>query len=639
MPPTQTSAGSAFGRATEFILPAGVIACLLVMLVPLPAAMIDVLLIGSIALSVVVLLTTIYVRTPLEFNVFPTLLLAATLMRLVLNIATTRLILTQAGTSGLRAAGGVIQSFGDFVAGGNLVVGLIIFSIILLIQFVVITKGASRISEVAARFALDGMPGRQMAIDADLNAGLIDSETAQNQRSEIQQQADFLGAMDGASKFVRGDAIAGLFITMVNIVGGLVIGVMQLGMGPAEAGQIFTKLTIGDGLASQLPALLIALAAGLLVTRGNKSTNLPTEFLNQIFSRPQALAVAAAFLALLMLTSLPRLPLIVLASACVGLSFSLSRSNKKKQTPQAEPTQDTQPKIEDLLAVDPLAIEIGIGLIRIADRSRGGDLLDRIQRVRENVAANIGIVMPKVRVRDNSRLKPNQYRIKIFESVVAEETARSSAVVARHLLDSIEQHACEILTRDATRYLIDQLKQTQPVVVSELFSGNLTLAEVQQVLQNLLREQVPIRQLATILEAIQDNASRTPNPLLLAEYARQRLSRTITTQASDSNGTLHVICLGTDMEIQIREAAEYSDYGISVRVPPLLTEQLHEQIGHAVGHAAPNEIHLLVPSDIRPAVRHLTESRYPTLMVLGNDEVTRDTTIHVAATVDTMAAA
>ena len=357
---SQSGTSRFWGRATELILPAGVVSCVLVILVPLPSALIDTLLVASITMSVVVLLTTIYVRRPLEFSIFPTLLLAATLSRLVLNVATTRLILTQAHQHGSRAAGGVIQSFGDFVAQGNVVVGVIIFAIIVLIQFVVITKGATRISEVAARFALDGMPGRQMAIDADLNSGLIDKETAQHRRLEIHQQADFLGAMDGASKFVRGDAIAGLLITLVNVVGGLTIGVMQFGMGPIEAGGLYTKLTIGDGLASQLPALLIALAAGLLVTRSSTATNLPQEFLKQIFSRPQALGVAAVFLGLLVFTSLPRIPLIALALGCTGIALILVRGNNARRSeaalPESKPAFDETPKVEELLVVDPLEI-------------------------------------------------------------------------------------------------------------------------------------------------------------------------------------------------------------------------------------------------------------------------------------------
>ena len=322
-------------RYRDLVLPLGIIGCLVVILVPLPPMLMDMLLAANITVGVIVLLTTVYVATPLEFSIFPSLLLATTLARLVLNVATTRLILTGADTRGMEAAGGVIQSFGEFVAGDRIEVGLIIFVIIVLIQFIVITKGATRISEVAARFALDGMPGRQMAIDADLNAGLIDEKEAQKRRQEINAQADFYGAMDGASKFVRGDAIAGIVITIVNVIGGLYIGVVQSGMTLTEAGSLFTKLTIGDGLVSQVPALLISLAAGLLVTRSAQKTNLPVQFLQQLFGNPKALAVAGGFLSLLIVTNLPALPTATLGLGCIGLAVVMNRQNTRRHGEEA----------------------------------------------------------------------------------------------------------------------------------------------------------------------------------------------------------------------------------------------------------------------------------------------------------------
>ena len=337
--------GGILGRTQDLILPVAIIASVLVIMVPLPAALMDVLLAGNITVAVLVLLTTIYVRTPLEFSVFPSLLLATTLARLVLNVATTRLILTRAGTDGLNAAGHVVASFADFVAGDKIVVGLIIFVIIIVIQFVVITKGATRISEVAARFALDGMPGKQMAIDADLNAGIIDEREAQTRRTEITRQADFYGAMDGASKFVRGDAIAGIIITVINIVGGLIIGMAEHGMPLAEAARLYTQLTIGDGLVSQVPAFLISLAAGLLVTRSTQKSNMPREFMQQIFSRPQALAVTGGFLSILVFTSLPRVPLLMLGAACIGLARMMTRRESREAeaaAQQADKAQDRQ---------------------------------------------------------------------------------------------------------------------------------------------------------------------------------------------------------------------------------------------------------------------------------------------------------
>jgi len=496
----------------ELILPVGIITSVLVILVPLPSFLMDILLSANITIAVIVLLTTIYVSQPLEFSIFPSLLLATTLGRLVLNVASTRLILTRADTEHLAAAGQVIRSFGEFVAGDKIIVGLIIFIIIIVIQFVVITKGATRISEVAARFALDGMPGRQMAIDADLNAGVIDEKEAQRRRLEITQQADFFGSMDGASKFVRGDAIAGIIITLINIVGGLVIGVLEAHMSLTEAASLFTKLTIGDGLVSQIPAFLISLAAALLVTRSSQDSNLPKDFLRQLFSRPQALAVAGGFLGILVFTSLPRIPLLTIGTGCGVLAMMLTRQQQKqsevanaREQAEAEKAKQAPDRIEDFLVVDPMEVEIGVGLIRLADPRRGGDLLPRVTGVRQTVASDIGIVLPKVRIRDNMRLGENQYRIKIIGNPIAdgevqpdrllamdsgmtkgpipgEETrdpafdqraiwidqglrdraemlgytpVEPAAVLATHLQEVVRRHADELLTRDATKHLLD----------------------------------------------------------------------------------------------------------------------------------------------------------------------------------------
>ncbi|MGB1927016.1 MAG: FHIPEP family type III secretion protein, partial [Rubripirellula sp.] len=385
-------------RHRDLILPISLIGCIVVILTPLPAVILDMLIAGNITVAVLVLLTAIHVGRPLEFSVFPTLLLATTLARLVLNIATTRLILTGAARDGVSAAGNMIESFGTFVAGDRIEVGLIIFVILIVIQFVVITKGATRISEVAARFALDGMPGRQMAIDADLNAGVIDEQTAKARRDEITEQADFYGTMDGASKFVRGDAIAAIIITGVNIVGGLYVGVFHLDMTFSLAASTFTKLTIGDGLVSQLPALLISLAAGFLVTRSSKQTNLPIQILQQLLSNSRALSVAGCFLLVLVLTKLPAMPVMTLGAGCVGLALVVGRQQHQQQQLEDEHANlaaleaenaARRPRIEDLLTVDPMEISIGVGLLDLADPSRGGDLMERITTLRQSIAADL----------------------------------------------------------------------------------------------------------------------------------------------------------------------------------------------------------------------------------------------------------
>ncbi len=677
-------------RAQDLILPIGLIASVLVILVPLPPSLMDVLLSANVTVAVIMLLTTVYVKTPLEFSIFPSLLLATTLFRLVLNVATTRLILTRGGVAGMEAAGGVVQSFGEFVAGNDIVVGLILFVIIVVIQFVVITKGATRISEVAARFALDGMPGRQMAIDADLNAGIIDEHEAQRRRQEITRQADFFGAMDGASKFVRGDAVAGIIITLINIIGGLLIGVIEAGMPLRQAASVFTKLTIGDGLVTQVPAFLISLAAGLLVTRSSYEVNLPGEFLKQLFARPQALAVAGAFLSILIFTSLPRIPLFVLGFGCFGLAVMLSRrtaqvraaADAQKKAEEAKPPAE---RVEDYLLVDPMELEIGVGLIRLADPKRGGDLLDRIQRIRQNVAAEIGIILPKVRIRDNFHLDQQQYRVKIAGMPVAAGNVRPEmflaidsgmttgkvageptkdpafgtpalwitpqardqaemygytvvepgAVVATHLTETIRRHADEILTRDATKHLLDELKKTSPAVVDELVPGQMKVAEVQQILQALLREFVPIRQLGAILEALGDYAGRTKDPIVLTEMVRARLARTISTRYRDQAGTLHVVTLDPALEDRIKAGCEHTDRGLFVRMSPAAVEATCRAIAAGVENLTRKGLSpiVLVSPQIRAVLRQITHPHLPDLVVLSYNEITRDTRIESAAMV------
>lgn len=680
-----------FTRWQDLILPVMLIASVFVILVPMPVGVMDVLLSANITVSLIVLLTTIYVQTPLEFSIFPSLLLATTLGRLVLNVASTRLILAHGGEHGLEAAGGVIRGFGEFVAGNNTVVGLVLFVIIIVIQFVVITKGATRISEVAARFALDGMPGRQMAIDADLSNGVIDEHEAQRRRAEITQQADFFGAMDGASKFVRGDAIAGIIITLINIIGGLVIGVLESGMTIAEAAEVFTKLSIGDGLVSQVPALLISLAAGLLVTRSSQKTNLPAEFVQQLFARPQSLAVAACALGLLVFTDLPTIPLVSLSAGCVALAVVLRRGKQREVAAdarlKAQAAENKKPdeRIEDFLAIDPMEIEIGVGLIRLADPGRGGDLLPRITGVRQTVASEIGIVLPKVRIRDNMRLNERFYRIKIANSAVAEgivhpdkllamesgvvtgklpgestrdpafgqpaiwieaglrdragmlgyTTVEPSSVMATHLKEVVKQHADELVTRDATKKLIDELKKTSPAVVDELIPSQMKLAEVQQVLQMLLREQVPVRQLSVILETLGDFITRTKDPIWLTEYVRHRLARTICTRYRDNENRLFVVTLDPAFEDRIAAGIEHTERGLFLRMAPPAIEKSCDAIAKELDKLTKlgKQPIILVSPQIRPGLKQMTQTRLPRLVVLSYNELTRDTKIEAVGLV------
>ncbi|NLY00076.1 MAG: flagellar biosynthesis protein FlhA [Rhodopirellula sp.] len=687
---SRAGAALPLARAQDLILPVGLIASVLVILVPLPPQLMDVLLAANITVAVIVLLTTIYVRTPLEFSIFPSLLLATTLFRLVLNVATTRLILTEAESDGLMAAGGVVKGFGEFVTGGRIVVGLIIFVIIIVIQFVVITKGATRISEVAARFALDGMPGRQMAIDADLNAGIIDEHEAQRRRKEITEQADFFGSMDGASKFVRGDAIAGIIITLINIVGGLFIGVVESGMELGEAASVFTTLTIGDGLVSQVPAFLISLAAGLLVTRSSNESDLPAEFIKQLFTRPQVLVVASGFLGILIFTKLPAAPLSLVAIGCAGLAMTITRATARTKATvdaekKAEQTRKPEERVEDYLMIDPMEVGIGLGLIRLADPKRGGDLLERIHRIRQNIAADIGIILPKVRIRDSFQLEQQQYQFSIagmpvamgavypnmllaidsgmttskVPGIAAKEPAFGTpavwiepslqdqaqmfgytvvdpgAVIATHLTETVREHADEILTRDAAKHLIDELKQNSPAVVDELIPGQMKLSEVQQILQLLLHEQVPIRQLATVLEALGDSASRTKDPITLTELVRARLARVISTRYRDRDGTLHVITLDPPMEDRIRAGFDHTERGLMVRMSPQAIEKTCRSIAVEIEKLtrAGHRPILLVSPQIRVGLKRITEPHLPKLIVLSYNEITRDTRIESVAMV------
>ncbi len=564
-------------RHHGLVFPLAIIGAILVIIMPLPPALLDLLLAVNITLSILILMATISVETPLEMSVFPSVLLGTTLLRLVLNVASTRLILTRADTAGTAAAGGIIQKFGELVAGDRVVVGMVIFAIIVVIQFVVITKGATRISEVSARFVLDAMPGRQMAIDADLGAGLIDEATARRSREELSRNADFFGAMDGASKFVRGDAVAGMVITLVNIFGGLYVGVIDAGMSLSHAADVYTRLTIGDGLSSQVPAFILALAAALLITRSSTPIKLGDEAVRQLTNHPESLVMAGLFAVLLAATSFPRLPLISLGALCTAGAYWISRSRHKPETPEPERSVDPEPamRIEEFLHINPMELEIGYGLLRLADRSRGGDLIERLQQLRQQTAQDLGLILPKVQIRDNLDLQPQSYVVRIRGKTVSTGTIPVDCWLARgrqstptislgapapdlpfgpncwwidagrrayaerqgfQVLDAtgtilfdlrqiIDVNAADLLSRDQVKRLLDSLKERAPVLVEDVVPGLLSTGQVHRVLQSLLRERRSIRDMETILEALGDHAAICKEITELTDFVRDRLDR------------------------------------------------------------------------------------------------------------------
>jgi flagellar biosynthesis protein FlhA len=677
------------------IFPLSLIALIGVFLVPLPPAVLDLLLVFNIALSIVVLVTTIYVKSPLEFAVFPSLLLATTLFRLVLNVATTRLILT-AGNGGLspeqakHAAGEVVLAFSSFVTSGSLAVGIIIFVIIFIIQFVVITKGATRISEVFARFTLDAMPGKQMAIDADLNSGHITEAQARERREAIAHEADFYGAMDGASKFVRGDAIAALIITFVNILGGIYVGMVDHKWPLMETLELYTVLTIGDGLVSQVPAFIVSLGAGLIVTRSSSKSDLGEEVLGQLLTNPKPLLVAGGFLGVMAFTGLPAVPLLVLGACCGGVAFVLGRSEKQRRAAAAaaaveqERTAAKEPeKVEKLLDVDPMELEVGYGLVRLVDASKGGDLLDRISLIRRQIASELGIIVPPIRIRDNIQLGANDYVVRVKgnaigrgvtypeqylamdsgavsgEIVGATQTVEpafglpaywitepqraqaelmnytvveASAVLATHLTELVKGHAHELLTRQETKNLIENLKQRVPALVEEVIPTLVKPGELQRVLQNLLRERVPIRDLETILEAVGDSATRTKDVDVLTEYARNALARTICKQYVDDQDRLSCVTLDPALEEFVAGHVD-RERGGAITMPPTTQQQIVQNIGGKVTEliqTGRNAVVLCSPQ-IRGVIRRMIEASLPQVAVLAYNEVTGDVAVEAVA--------
>lgn len=668
-----TSIQSRIKSHIDVIAAIGIIGVVIMMVVPLPTALLDVLLTFNITLSVLILLIAVFTTHPLDFSVLPSLLLAATLFRLSLNISTTRLILLNGD------AGQVIEAFGSFVIGSSPVVGFIVFVILIIVQFIVITKGAERVSEVGARFTLDAMPGKQMSIDADLNSGLINEQEARERRKTIQREADFYGAMDGASKFVKGDAIAAIIILFINIIGGFVTGVLIQGMDITAALSRYTLLTIGDGLVSQIPALLISTATGFVVTRADSDNNLGEDLGVQLLRNPKAMFITGGVLIVLALLGLPKLPLLVMAAVIIGLGLTVQRSGKTdvvKETIAARDTEIEESKkpenVLNLLQVDHMELELGYALISLVDAKQGGDLLDRIVLIRRQVASEMGFIVPVIRVRDNMNLLPNQYVIKIRGAEVADGElladhylAMSSGfdddsvpgtptkepafgldakwiaaghreqaelagytvvdaptVLATHLTEVIKNNAWEILSRQDVKTLVDHVKQQASAVVEEVLEVS-SLGQIQKILSNLLRERVSIRDLVTILEAIADHAAATKDPDHLTEHVRQALARQIVQPLADKDGKLSVLTLDPKLEQEISDSIQPSDYGTYLSMDPHALQDLLQKLGKEAEKMIlkGNTPVVVCAPVVRINLRRVAERQIPTLVVLSYNEL------------------
>ena len=664
-----------------------VILIIIMMVIPFPPILLAILILANISLALTIILVAMNTNEPLQFSIFPSLLLLTTLFRLGLNVSTTRSILTNA------EAGKVIDTFGSFVVGGNAIVGFLVFLILIIIQFIVITKGSERVAEVAARFTLDAMPGKQMSIDADLNAGIISEKEAKARREKIEKEADFYGAMDGAAKFVKGDAIAGIVITVINILGGFMIGIMVMGMSFSESVSTFTLLSIGDGLVSQIPALLLSTATGIVVTRVASDGNLSIDITRQIFTDPKLLYVVAVTIALLgILTPIPLLLTLPIAGL---IAFGGYQMQNNVQHDDDEETKEVQEELEamrkpesvtDLLNIDPIEFEFGYGLIPLADVNQGGDLLDRIVMIRRQCALELGIMVPVVRIRDNIQLKPNEYVIKIRGNRVAEgeilldhylamssgiedetiegiETKEPAfgypalwvneemkekaelagytvvdppSVVSTHLTEVLKRYAHELLGRQEVKTLLDHIKQSAPALVEELTPNLLSTGEIQKVLVNLLKERVSIRNLTLILETLADHAPQTKDPSLLTEYVRQRLSRQITQQYVVEGDPLKVITAGAEMEKLLSESIQQTEQGHYLSLSPEVSGKIYQAVTEEVNRIQQTGTQpiLLTSPSIRLYVRQFLERYIPDLPVLSYNELEPDVEVESVGVVN-----
>lgn len=662
-------------KAKDLVVLLGVIGIVLMMVLPVPLWLLDALLVINISIALLIILLSMNTQDALQFSIFPSLLLITTLFRLALNVSTTRNILAQAD------AGEVVRTFGTFVAQGNIVVGFVVFLILVLVQFIVITKGSERVAEVAARFTLDAMPGKQMSIDADLNAGMINEQQAKERREKISKEADFYGAMDGASKFVKGDAIAGIIMLIINIIGGLIVGVAMHGMSIAEAAKEYSILTIGDGLVSQIPALLISTAAGIIVTRAASDGNLASDLTTQLFSYPKLLYIVGGTIAAIgLFTPIQDIITLPVGGLLAFGAFRMQKTINRKQEQDEQMAEDQQieevrspESVISLLQVDPIEFEFGYGLIPLADTQQGGDLLDRIILIRRQCALELGIVVPVIRIRDNIQLKPNEYVIKIKGNVVArgelllnhylamspgfdddsitgidttepafglpalwideptKERAELSgytvvdppSVVATHLTEIIKKHAHELLGRQETKALIDNVKESYPALVDDLIPSVLTLGDVQKVLIKLLKEKISIRDLITILETLADCGTYTKDTDILTEYVRQSLSRQITQQFSSGSEPLRVITVGPQLEKKIAESVQQSDQGSYASLDPASTQIMYQRLSEQANKLIQTgqQPILLTSPTVRMYLRQLLERTMQDIPVLSYSEL------------------
>jgi flagellar biosynthesis protein FlhA len=670
-------------KNTGLVVGFALVSFIMIMIIPIPPMLMDMFLAMSIASGLVIMLVSIFLKDALGFSIFPTMLLIVTIFRLSLNVASTRLILLN-GHTGTSAAGKIIESFGNFVVGGNYVVGLAVFIILVVINFVVITKGAGRVAEVGARFVLDAMPGKQMAIDADLSAGLINDEEARNRRRKIETESEFYGAMDGASKFVRGDAIAGIIITIVNIIVGIIIGVLQKDMSITNAVSNYTMLTIGDGLVSQMPALIISTSAGVIVTKVASEVQFGEQVAKQLLFQPTAVASAGIILALLsFVPGLPTFPFLILAIAAGVVSYFTHKNEKKTSETESQALEavkrDEEEKIEDLLPLDLLELEVGYGLISVVDKAQNGNLLERIQSIRRQFALDYGVIIPPVHIRDNLQLQPAEYSMRIKGNKVATGTLMGdhflamdpgdveneipgiptkeptfglpamwitedqkedaeyagytvvdlSTIITTHFQEIIRVNCHELIGRQEVQNLVDHLKSEKPKVVEAVLPDKFKLGGVVRILQNLLKEQISIRDLLTIMETIGDNLDYTKDVGILTEYVREALGRTITMNYVDNGSDIEVITFDGQIETLFESSLQNTEHGEILSLAPEYVTQILESTKAKVQEISEmdKEAIMLCSSSIRRHVRRFFERFLPNLVVIAHNEIVPDVSI------------